>query len=229
MNLLGFILPGPDFAIDALLGIPIGLLSLYRGFTSWKTHRKLVDIPTSKVRSTAVGLVELNGKAKPIKLLTSPLTKKPCMYYCIEHQVYKRGAVMWNYETTDKVEKYTNFYIEDDTGKIEVNPKNAGFKIAFDYIKSKEGSIERDVEYKIEPGENVYVLGTARIKPGAKSVKNEKSLIIAKGENDPFYYIADSSVKETEENAMRITMLLMAFGFVLLLFSFGYLFYRAVA
>lgn len=217
-----------DLTLYALVGIPLGLFVFYSGFKEWNKFKKVADTPTSKVRSMAAGLVELNGKVAAIKKLVSPIKKRECVYYKVEHQVYMRGKHGGSWVTTSVKEDFTNFYLQDDTGKVEVDPRKADIDIPHDYVTKEIFSMgsQRDVEYFLSPGDTVFILGTAKIKPGAKTAKNEENLIMAKGESDPFFYITDKKEVDVQKNLSWQSKGAVAIGAVISLASIAYLVYR---
>ena len=69
----------------------LGLLLIYRGITRYLLMQKIKNIPTSNVRSAAVGLVELSGKAKSKEEMISPISKEKCVFYELTAQYYYSG------------------------------------------------------------------------------------------------------------------------------------------
>lgn len=93
-----------------------------------KYTRIISDLPTSKIRSASMGMVELKGIARRKYNLLSPVAKLPCVYYRVKK--YKRsgsaeeGGWSW-YET--ETSGAVPFYLEDDTGRVSVYPTGADF------------------------------------------------------------------------------------------------------
>ncbi len=227
MNLLSHRSGGSsdDFTIYALIGIPLGGFIFFNGFNTWNKYRKVADIATSRVRSMAAGLVELNGKVVSSKnTLTSPVTKAKCVYYKVEHQVYVRGKRSGSWVTTNKKTAFENFFLEDETGKVEVNPQKAEVDIPEDNVKTYGN--QRDIEYFLAPGDVVYLLGTAKIKQCVKSAKNQENFLITRGESDQFYYITDKKEKEVQSNLSKAAALQVLGGAIVFLVSLAYLVYR---
>src|SRR5438445_8453765 len=84
----------PVAIIFAFIFFLCGIFIFISGLASIRRRRLLQDTPTSKIRSIAMGLVEIFGEVVPIKnkTLKSPFSKKDCVYYqwSIEE---KRGSV----------------------------------------------------------------------------------------------------------------------------------------
>jgi hypothetical protein len=66
---------------------------------------------------------------------------------------------------------------------------------------SYQGGSVRYTEWRIEPGMQLYILGTAGDNPykeEATAVHGMEDVMIRKGESIPFYYISDSSERKVE-------------------------------
>ena len=146
--------------IYSIVGIIAGVYLFYKGFRNLWEKRLIENIPTSKVRSIAMGLVELQGTAIPELLLTGPYTKTPCVFYhiIIERLVRHRNSSNWVKEFDIKTE--IPFFIHDETGSVVIDPRGADTDLPLRYT-SIEGNM-RYKEYNIMEKEPIYVLGTAR-------------------------------------------------------------------
>jgi hypothetical protein len=153
-----------------LLGLAAGLLVLTYAFYVWKEKRLIENIPTSKVRSLAMGLVEVKGSARPKALLKSPVTMTQCVYYRYKIEKYVRSGKSSHWSVVDQGASTNYFYVEDETGKILADPVDADVHIGRDYqwtgIKPGTGwgifggDKMRYSEWWIIEGEPVYVIGT---------------------------------------------------------------------
>ncbi|MDI6739740.1 MAG: GIDE domain-containing protein [Candidatus Edwardsbacteria bacterium] len=169
-ELHGAVLPWPFLTYGAiLLGLAVGLLVLTYAFYVWKEKRLIENIPTSKVRSLAMGLVEVKGAARPKAALKSPITMTDCVYYRYKIEKYVRSGKSSHWEVVDQGASTNYFYVEDDTGKILSDPVEADIHIGRDYrwTGTKPGSGwnlfgDRMLysEWWIIAGEPVYVIGT---------------------------------------------------------------------
>ncbi|MFH0713934.1 MAG: GIDE domain-containing protein [Candidatus Micrarchaeota archaeon] len=188
-----------------------GLFIFYSGFKNWKGYLEISNLPTSKIRSLAVGIVEITGKVKPIKLLTSPTGKKNCVFYWMVETVLVKtrqegGKINRAWVPTGVADKkFENFYIDDGTAKVEVNPNKAEILMPADYffqgdVQNAALGTKRQIEYLIEPEQKIYLIGTAETKQNAKSAANANNLIILKGKNNPFYAISkDCEIQISKE------------------------------
>jgi hypothetical protein len=115
----------------------IGILIFVYGFILYRRYRRLQDTPRIPARSVPMGFVHVHGKAEATESLMSPITKTPCLYYSlvIENWVRAGKRKGWNPLKSDK--HFCKFYVEDETGRVLVNP--AGAK--FDSQRSFRGSI----------------------------------------------------------------------------------------
>jgi hypothetical protein len=95
--------------------------------------QKIRNTPTSKARAAAIGLVELSGKAKCPEKVISPITKSPCAYYEVCAQYYYKHKKSSGWRTFHRDESRNRFYLEDDSGKILVEPDKANVNIPADF------------------------------------------------------------------------------------------------
>ena len=208
--------------IGTIIFFIIGAVLFFHGFRQLSRKRLMENIPTSRIRSIALGLVEISGKAEAIPgtVVPSPFTAKSCIYYFFRIEEYKRRGKSSHWATIRKGEYRPEFYVRDDTGKILVNPEAAEYNVPKDFeynsgllndppakVKEflKENGLSHDGflglnkrmryrEYLIEPGQNVYVMGTAANDP-VVSEENTSGLVMQKGTNEKFFYISDQSEK----------------------------------
>ncbi len=212
----------------AMGGFFVGLFFFYKGFVWQKQKQVIENLPTSKIRSLAMGLVEVSGKAvlKPDGVkLKSPFTNKPCVYYKYMIEEYRKQGKNSSWAVIGSGKDYSKFYLQDDTGKVLVNPTGANIDIPHDNIftsnigKEPPLSVKnfinkqnirheswlginkrmRYTEWFIEPGDNIYIIGTADDNPELEegtAQHNVDDIMIQKGSNNPFYYISDKGEKE---------------------------------
>ena len=143
----------------------LGLGSIYLFALGVKTLRKkqlIEDIPTSKIRSLAMGLTELSGKAGRLYSLVSPLTKTPCVYflYTVEIKV-RTGKGSSHWKEVSCVCSGLPFSLHDETGKVSVDPNCVELNFA-PRREMIDGSGRRHREWFILDAEPVYLIGTAK-------------------------------------------------------------------
>jgi len=128
------------FEIYMVAGFGFGLLSFFRGFRIYREYRILEDTPEIPIRSIAMGLVHIHGKAQSDQLIPSPVTKTPCLFYKVDIEKYQkdsRGNGSWNHYRTDI--NGVRFHLEDATGKVLVDPFNAEYDL-LETVKRKTDS-----------------------------------------------------------------------------------------
>lgn len=213
----------PDTALFYLaLGVAGGIgLSIY-GFVINERKRLIESIPTSPVRSLAVGLVEVSGRAKPERtLLRAPFSGMPCVLYSYSVEERRESGKHARWETIAKGTSGEPFFVEDETGKVLVVPFDAQLILpenrtarsnSFGTLPdetlvglaqlgiSADGwfgqKTLRCSESRILPEETVYVLGTASENRGtADSADNSARLYIGSSRDHEFI-ISDRSEKE---------------------------------
>lgn len=118
-------------------------------------------LPTSKIRSLAMGLVELQGKVVARERLQAPLSRRPCIgyYYCVHRETRdKDGKKSWRLVSQEQ--RCNDFTFEDDTGKVQVSGESLDLHLL---EKSKEtfSGWERYREYRLDAGGNYLLIGQA--------------------------------------------------------------------
>lgn len=141
----------------------IGLFLFFRGIAELRRKRLIDDIPTSKVRSAAMGPCELQGFAREHSPLRSPYSGTPCVFcrHRLEKEVRdSRGHRHWEIIREESTTNY--FYLEDATGRMLIDPLGCESMLAMDYRNTDDSGIgrRRYTEWLLKPGEPVYVLGT---------------------------------------------------------------------
>ncbi|MBI2345508.1 MAG: hypothetical protein HYV03_01165 [Deltaproteobacteria bacterium] len=220
-----------DLRFDDLLGGTVvgffaGIAFFFNGFRTLKRKHLIENTPTSKVRSLAMGQVEVSGAAAPWKeTLAAPFTEHACLYYSYTIEEYRRSGKSSRWVTVDKENRGVPFLLRDETGAVLVDPAWADVDIPEDYqevsgmgndpstkvqgfVRQKGISFEgflgvnkkmRFTEYHIAPQDRVFILGTAADNPYVKeatAIEGIADVMIQKGPKGSCYYIADKSEKE---------------------------------
>ena len=120
--------------IGTIIGIIFGITMLGIGFYYLKLKILVENTPTSKIRSIAMGLVEIFGSVVPIKLLKSPFTNKECIGYKYTIEEYKSSGKENSWQIIKQGDSRNNFYLKDDTGNVLVNPIGAQLDIPRSYF-----------------------------------------------------------------------------------------------
>ena len=145
-----------------------GAAFIVLGFALLRRKRLIENLPTSRIRSVAMGFAELAGRAKAKTALAAPFSAITCVYfrYLVEQEKTRsRGGRTW--ETIDRGESGEPFHLQDPTGTILVDPAGAEIVLRRSYQKiDREGGWfsrrKRYTEWWIVPGQKVFVAGTVR-------------------------------------------------------------------
>jgi len=155
-------------ALPALLsaGLFVG------GFYCLRLRRLIENTPTSRIRSMAMGMVELHGRARRKYALVSPATQTACVWYRLRRYRRNRKSGWQLFRQSDS--GAVPFLLEDGTGAVTINPDGARVRarIRHEGFPGQEGLMVRSwsgtdpdekwVEEVIHEGTFLYVLGTAR-------------------------------------------------------------------
>jgi len=111
------------------IGFGAGLYYFYQGFRTFREYRVLMDTPEIPIRSVAMGLVEIHGKATGTPPIPSPVTQTPCYFYKvdIEHWVTDKNGGHWSHLATDA--DGPRFYVADASGKVLIDAHNAEYDL----------------------------------------------------------------------------------------------------
>ncbi|HVO79736.1 MAG TPA: GIDE domain-containing protein [Terriglobales bacterium] len=193
-----------DLPIYSTIGAAAGVYLFYRGFRLLQRKRLIMDTPSSKIRSASMGLVELNGLATGPHTMTAPITQVPCYYSrSMAWQWQQRGKSSEWVKVADE-SLHLPFYLDDNTGRVLVDPQGAEMEIHRDFhqeygtsLFSTTSDVPQNIfnflarhgvstdkklkieEYCIKPKNALFILGTLAENPGlevsATPVRTESS------------------------------------------------------
>jgi len=212
------------------------LFCFYRGVKDLKYYYLITGIPTSKVRSLAIGLSEVKGIIHPFtQKLISPFSKQECVLYKYIVEEYRRSHRS-SYWVPVKVElKSVPFYLVDDTGRVLVDPRGAELDLDPSYRATSPFTYEiedflrsigvsttflffpkklRVTEYCIPINSELYVLGYVGDNPyieEATTVLGHEDLMVQKMEKEPFY-LSTKSEKDLVKKLKRRAILTLSMG-----------------
>ncbi len=111
------------------LGIVVGLWSFFKGFRVFREYKIVEDTPRMNIRSIAMGLVHIRGKAAVDNPVSSPVSHTPCCFYKVEIDQWKSQGKShgWSHLRTDT--DGSRFFLADDTGKVQVDARSAEFDL----------------------------------------------------------------------------------------------------
>ena len=226
----------PDQTLLYLAAGTVGGFGLFiYGWVLHQRKRLIESIPTSTIRSLALGLVEINGQAQPEEgLLSAPFSGLPCVFYsyAVEEHVGSGKHARW--ETVAKGTSEQPFFVSDTTGRVLVVPLGAELILPDERIYRNDWfgelssttitglnrlgiSTERWIGSKtlrcreafIQPEEQVYVLGTALEQSGAKELVESSARLYIGGSQDHEFIISDRSEKDLSS---RLQWQMLAYG-----------------
>ncbi|WP_299315746.1 GIDE domain-containing protein [uncultured Aquimarina sp.] len=180
-----------DFS-DVLFFLLIGGMILY-GVLKKKKPNPIETLEVSKINTLFKGFVKIRGILKSINHIKSPITETKCIGYNYSQLSYRtagvrrvRGSKKWRTYRTES--KSTDFYIQDDTGRIKINAKYISIQVNVNRSEKKLSKTLLDVENLLLEDNTEYILSGTIIKNG------DGNLEIVKGEKD--FVIMDKSFYE---------------------------------
>ena len=179
------------FGFGVLLLI-VGLYLFYNSLKNLKKKRLFENLPTSKMRSVAMGLVELKGKIEAAEsMIKDPFDDKDCVYWSVTIEEYVKRGKSHKWVTRHEANDSVPFLFSDDTGSVLVDSRNADMKnVKRDSqyesapffseelpVKIKQYCVQYGVKYTgwlggkrkmrcrttyLEPNDKLYIIGSAR-------------------------------------------------------------------
>ncbi len=139
-------------ALEAVIFLGIGLFIFFRGFFGYRRYRLLADLPRMPIRSVAMGLVEIQGLAVPDRIILSPITRTSCLHFKVEIQaVEKEKGGHTNLASVGTDTGWARFYLQDDTGKILVDPEGADLHLTSTVHRQTSPAAEKSPD-SLPPG-----------------------------------------------------------------------------
>ncbi len=230
--------------LGALLGLAVGLFLFLNGFQALRRRRTMQNTPTSKIRSVAMGRVEVYGAIVPFQEITqAPISGTTCVYFDYrieERHEYKdeHGNLKESWQEIDSGKWSVPFFVQDDTGKILVDPKGAQIDSPNDRVnmpmiepdippnlRSRISLPRRDIlrytERYLRPGESVFVLGFAGHNPHLAETSQDTAaagkMIQTNGRD--IFYISDRRQEEIMTYDLSLTRQSIAGGAILMVVS----------
>lgn len=155
----------------------LGALLCSHAFSAAWLRRLILDLPTSRIRSLALGPVELKGKTAARERLIAPVSGAPCVYYCLSY--YRNSAPSGrddNWRLVRRIDSGdTPFYLAGDGGRVLIDPGNCRFP-SLERTENLGTMLEmlsgvgndgrrKVVEEALHEGRDLYVFGFARPNP----------------------------------------------------------------
>jgi hypothetical protein len=199
-------MPSMLWSAGSVAAVGGGAWVFVNGFRSLRLQRIIEDTPTAKIRSLAMGLVELQGTLRPRSRAITPFSSRDCVWWEVELQTLRqsnRGGRRWG--TVYREQSGHPFYLDDGTGTALIYPQNAqvnagevvmeethGLGVPEPYTSFMESrnlglrhlwsvGPMRFRERRLEEGRAVYVLGRAQPKPHAVEISMDEEALEATG------------------------------------------------
>ncbi|MBD1399863.1 hypothetical protein [Pelovirga terrestris] len=197
----------------------LAVLSFAYGFYHLRIKRKIENTPTSRIRSVAMGMVEVKGNARRKYALVAPMSHTPCVYYRLT-RYRKDKNNRWQAISVASSDSAC-FFLEDGTGRIEINPaggrvragtRQEGFPGQVGLTRFDSDQTEKWQEEIIVEGTPLYVLGFASNKPAeGESLREEVQKSLRDLKQDPsrlkqFDLDGDGKICVDEWDAARAQM-----------------------
>ncbi|MET3537098.1 hypothetical protein [Chryseobacterium limigenitum] len=166
------------YAGKVLTFLPLVILSIIAVILIWPNSRKKflriqASLPTSKINSVAMGLVEIQGKLIMKEPLISPVAKEQCIgyYYTIE-DITKDKDGKDSYTTIHRETKCNVFEMQDDSGTIEIQAEG------IELILLKETNVDfggqkRYTETLLKNGQEMLLVGSADSRNGHSYIRKD--------------------------------------------------------
>ena len=176
-----------------VVGFCAGIGLFLYGFRLLQRRRLILDTPFSKIRSAAMGMVEINGLAVGPYTMVAPITARPCYYYRTQVWEWKQSGKNKNWVKVAGECMHLPFFVDDNTGRVLVDPRGADLDLHRDFeqefcdsffttkdpaplnvrsflarhgiVTSNKIKVE---EYCIKPKNSLFILGTLAENPGVE-------------------------------------------------------------
>lgn len=233
----------------AVFGLFVGIGMFIDGLRKYREKQYILGTPTSSVRGAAVGFAELTGKAEAIETGESVVGAKQAITHKWILERWERRGKHSDWVTIKDWDRRPQFYLNDGTGKLLIDPNGADIEIPLDFEwKGKQGSAPDGVkklipasggffggpdyrfrEWFISPGDTIYAIGTVQDRPGEYE-KGYENLVMAqnRGPGPKFFFISDSGEKTILDRYYGATgiWLKIAGGIVIFGISLAYVLLR---
>jgi hypothetical protein len=153
---------GWAFYLMLALGIVGFGFGIRKGFQRCKTKRYIENIPTSPAAGLAYGPGELIGVLKPVKgFLKGPVSDEQCAWYRYKVEELQGSGDDASWVTIRDECKQCELVSEDASGTFPLDLEDA--EVITEHRSYRGDSRMRYHEWRLHPGEEAYLLGTAII------------------------------------------------------------------
>lgn len=217
----------------ATIAAGAGPVMFARAFRDLRLRNMIQNTPTARIRSMAMGMVEVNGVITPRSHLIAPFSGRPCAHWQVEIATRSGTRQRGSWTTVHRNSSGNPFYLSDDTGVALIYPKSAEVQIAFGveeetgglgvpecyatYMKEQNLGLRvmwslgamRFRERVLEEQQQVYVLGRANPKPQSLTVSADVDVELARTGTDHAHSgMADLRARRLEGLDHKVTAVL---------------------
>jgi hypothetical protein len=169
--------------ILSLLAIAGGIYFFFHGFYLLARKRLLLATPTSKIRSAAFGLVEVNGLATGPHTIPAPISGKPCFLYRTTAWQQSKGKKD-DWEKVADETLHLPFFVKDTTGELLIEPLGADLDLHRDFREEYDASFFSSTLNDVPPRVSVFlsrhgVIPARKLRIEEHSIKPDDPLFIA--------------------------------------------------
>jgi len=195
----------PALPLYAGLALVAGPVWFFHGFQNLRKKRLLENTPSSKIRSMAMGLVEVQGTVAGRSALAAPFSGRECVHWEVEISTAgRRGWQRVHHDASGQP-----FFVTDETGTALVYPQGSEFQMMFqveeectgpkfpecyeEYMKAhcgvasnlwRLGSV-RFRERILENSQAVFIMGTATPRSHALTISDGDEMLATGTEGAP--------------------------------------------
>lgn len=165
-----------------VVGFCAGIGLFVYGFRLLQRRRLILDTPFSKIRSAAMGMVEVSGQAVGPYTMVAPITARQCYYY---------RTLVWEWKQSGRSKRWIKiagesmhvpFFVDDNTGRLLIDPRGADLDLHCDF---EEEFCDSFFTTKEPAPANVHsflarhgIATSNKIKVEERSIKPKNSLFI---------------------------------------------------
>jgi hypothetical protein len=179
---LSLFIPINQLTVLSCVAIAGGLYFFFTGFRLLARKRLLLSTPTSKIRSAALGLVEVNGVVVGPYTIPAPITGAPCfLYHTTAWQQRENKKSEWEKVADETL--HLPFFIDDSTGQLLIEPLGADLDLHRDF-REEYGASFFFSQDDVPPRVSVFlsrhgIVPARRLRIEERTIKPEDAMFIA--------------------------------------------------
>jgi hypothetical protein len=132
------------------------------------------SLPTSKIRSLAMGLVEIKGRAVMNLALKAPIDDKPCIgYRYTVEDISKDDDGDEHFSIVEDMTCCNVFHVDDGTGQASIKPDGISF-VSVSLDGGYRANQKRYQQYLLFDGDEILLIGSAGLEDNKLIIEKEK-------------------------------------------------------